>query len=142
MLRVVIDPGVLVSARLSGRGAPAEMIRRWLAGEIDIIVSPLLLAELGDVLTRPKFRRWLSVAEADAYTAFLASHATVVDDPHPESGHTPDPDDDYLVTLARHARADVLVSGDSDLCGLTDPHPPVRTPRALVEALDRIDNDT
>lgn len=140
MLRVVFDPGVLVSARLSGQGAPAELIRRWLDGQIDIIVSPLLLDEIDDVLHRAKFRRWLTVTETDAYIAFLREHATVVDDPPAETGLTPDPDDDYLVTLASAARADILVSGDSDLVDLPDPYPPVRTPRALVETLDRIED--
>ncbi len=136
----MIDPGVLVSARISGAGAPAELIRRWLAGQIDIIVSSLLLDELGDVLHRPKFRRWLSITETDDYIAFLTEHATLVDDPDPEHGHTPDPDDDYLVTLARAARAGALVSGDSDLTDFHDPHPPVTTPRGLVELLDHIEN--
>lgn len=140
MLRVVIDPGVLVSARLSGAGAPAELIRRWLAGQVDIIVSPLLLAELDDVLHRPKFRRWVTATEADAYIVFLREHATMVDDPPAEAGLTPDPDDDYLVTLARTAHADVLVSGDGDLTGLPGPQPLVRTPRALVDLLDRIED--
>lgn len=140
MLRVVIDPGVLISARLSGQGAPAELIRRWLAGEVDIIVSPQLLDEVGDVLARPKFRRWLTVTETDAYLAFLREHATLADDPPPEAGHTPDPDDDYLVALARSALADVLVSGDGDLTGLVNSRPPVRTPRALIETLDHIEN--
>ena len=137
MLRVVIDPGVLVAARLSGAGAPAELIRRWLAGEIDIVVSPLLLAELSEVLHRRKFRRWLTTEEAGAYMEFLARHATVVDDPPTEVGVTPDPDDDYLVSLARAGRAQVLVSGDADLVTLVDPDPPVVTPRALVDRLDR-----
>ncbi|MDP3983484.1 MAG: putative toxin-antitoxin system toxin component, PIN family [Acidimicrobiia bacterium] len=139
MLRAVIDPGVLVSARLSGRGAPAELIRRWLSGQIDIIVSPLLLDELADVLHRPTFRRWLTTNEVDAYIEFLNTHATLVDDPPPEVGHTPDPDDDYLVSLARIGRADVLISGDSDLVDLDDPRPPVSTPRGLIDLLDELE---
>ena len=139
MLRVVVDPRVLVSARLSGRAAPAELVRRWLAGQIDGIVSPFLLNELDDVLRRPNFRRWLTPDEADAYIDLLRTHATVFDDPPAETGHTPDPDDDYLVSLARAARADVLVSGDSDLIGLADPRPPVQTPRALIDLLDQIE---
>ncbi len=139
MLRVVVDPGVLVSARLSGRGAPAELVRRWLAGQIDVIVSPLLLDELDDVLRRPKFRRWLTLEETDAFIGLLRTHATLMGDPPPEFGHTPDPDDDYLVSLARAADADLLVSGDSDLVGLVDPRPPVRTPRTLIDLLDQIE---
>jgi putative PIN family toxin of toxin-antitoxin system len=139
VLRAVVDPGVLVAARLSGGGAPAELIRRWLSGQIDIIVSPHVLDELGDVLHRPTCRRWLTTEEADTYLEFLRTHATMVDDPPPEVGHTPDPDDDYLVSLARAARIDVLVSGDTDLVGLGDPRPPVRTPRALLDLLDQME---
>ncbi|KAA0234079.1 MAG: putative toxin-antitoxin system toxin component, PIN family [Actinobacteria bacterium] len=139
MLRVVIDPGVLVSARLSGRGAPGELLRRWLTGHIDIIVSPQLLGELDDVLARTKLRKWLTRAEAETYVEFLSDHATAIEDPPAEPGHTPDADDDYLVSLARVGRADVLVSGDSDLVELADPDPPVLTPRSLVELLDRIE---
>lgn len=47
--------------------------------------------------------------------------------------------DDYLVTLARSARVDVLVSGDADLVDLEDPRRPVRTPRELIELLDRFE---
>lgn len=138
MLRCVIDPGVLIAARLSGRGAPAVLIRRWLAGELDVIVSPQLLTELSEVLMRAKFRRWLTEEEAVAYVQFLRSHATLVPDPPAESGHSRDPDDDYLVTLARTARARVLVSGDPDLTDIPDPRPRILTPGALIDTLDRI----
>ncbi|MGQ0849214.1 MAG: PIN domain-containing protein, partial [Actinomycetota bacterium] len=92
MLRIVVDPGVLVSARLSGRGAPAELVRRWLSGQVDVIVSPLLLDEIDDVLHRPAFERWLTSDEAGVYLELLSTHATVVEDPPPQAGHTPDPD--------------------------------------------------
>ena len=49
---------------------------------------------------------------------------------------SPDPDDDYLIALARAAGADYIVSGDSDLLDLTDPHPPVLTPRQFLNVLD------
>ncbi|MCC7078158.1 MAG: hypothetical protein IT198_13635 [Acidimicrobiia bacterium] len=44
------------------------------------------------------------------------------------------------VALADAAHAHVLLSGDTDRTGLADPRPPVRTPRVLVEVLDRIEN--
>lgn len=138
MLRCVVDTGVLIAARLSGKGAPAELIRRWLAGELEVIVSPLLLDELATVLAREKFRRWLSTAEAGAYVQFLRSHATLVPDPPAEPGHSRDPDDDYLVSLARSAEAKVLISGDQDLTHMPNAQPRVLTPRALIELLDRI----
>ena len=142
MHRVVVDPGVLISARLSGAGAPAELIRRWLGGSFDIVVSPLLLDELREVLRRPKFRRWLSSREGDSFVDFLEEHAIVRSDP-PASGDpiTVDPDDDYLVALARAAGAAILVSGDSDLLGFADPMITMLTPRGFLDGLDQADAD-
>jgi putative PIN family toxin of toxin-antitoxin system len=57
--RVVIDSNVLISARLSPRGAPGRLLAAWLDGRFEMIASPALLAELAGVLERPKFRRWL-----------------------------------------------------------------------------------
>jgi uncharacterized protein len=138
MLSCVVDPGVLIAARLSGKGAPSELIRRWLTGEIEVVVSPQLLDELQDMLSREKFRRWLTEEESAAYVQFLRLHARLVPDPVAEHGHSRDPDDDYLVTLARSVRASALISGDSDLTGITAPSPKVLTPRELIEALDRL----
>ncbi|MCB1256850.1 MAG: putative toxin-antitoxin system toxin component, PIN family [Microthrixaceae bacterium] len=139
MLKIVVDPGVLISARLSGRGAPAELIRSWLDGQIELIVSPYLLGELSEVLRRPKFRKWLTLKEVEDYVSFLENHALMRPDPPLEHGLTPDPDDDYLVVLARSAHANLLVSGDSDLIDLVDPTPPVLTPRRLITLLDELD---
>lgn len=137
MPRVVIDPGVLISARLSPRGAPAELLVAWLAGDFTVIVSPALLSELEGVLARPKFRRYLSEEQAHAFVHELGAHAEVVSDPiDVPAGLTSDPKDDYLVALARAAHADMLISGDSDLVELLDPEPPVLTPRAFLATLE------
>lgn len=101
-----------------------------------MIVSVELLGELTDVLARERFRRWFSAEEADAFVAALRLAATFVDDPEAEVGITADPDDDYLVALARVAHADYLVSGDRHLTQMPDPDPPVLTPRAFLELLD------
>jgi predicted nucleic acid-binding protein len=49
---------------------------------------------------------------------------------------SPDPDDDYLIALARVAGADYLISGDRHLLDLTDPDPPVLTPRQFLDLLE------
>lgn len=55
MTRVVIDPGVLVSAFISPRkAAPALLVDALLDGHFEMIVSPKLIAELTDVLGREK----------------------------------------------------------------------------------------
>jgi uncharacterized protein len=135
MFRVVLDPGVLIAAVLSPKGAPAELLRRWLAGDYELVVSDKVLAELKRVLLRPKFRKYLSEAEAIEYVDLFHRLATAVPDPPEVHGLTPDPGDDYLVNLARAAKINFLVPGDPHLTDLSDPWPPVLTPRAFLERL-------
>lgn len=74
------------------------------------------------MLARPKFARWSSDGRAAAYVAALAARS----EHQPDSAVAPpsvrDPDDDYLVALARAEGADALVSLDRDLldAGLGD----------------------
>ena len=113
------DPGVLVSAALSDAGPPARVLDAHLADRIRLVVSPMLLAELADVLDRPKFRPRLSRDQARAYVRALAEEAELWPDPLPPAvGIAPDPNDDYLILLARSCGARALVSGDRDLTGL------------------------
>lgn len=136
MRRVVIDSNVLISARLSPHGAPGRLLAAWLDGRFELIVSPALLAELGGVLARPKFRRWLTVEEAGALVRTLRLSATLIEDPPPQRHSVRDPDDYYLLTLASSADADYLVSGDADLTSINDARPPVITPSAFLRSLD------
>jgi putative PIN family toxin of toxin-antitoxin system len=133
--RVVIDSNVLISARLSPRGSPGRLLAAWLDGRFELIVSPALLAELAGVLERPKFRHWLTVEEAQAFVHMLHITATVLDDPPQQHHDVRDPDDSYLVTLARSANVDYLVSGDGDLTSLQSPEPPVIKPADFLADL-------
>jgi putative PIN family toxin of toxin-antitoxin system len=135
VLRVVFDPGVLVSAVISPTGPPAEALDAWRNGEFDLIVSPALLDELEDVLLRTKFRAYASPEQVSAYVEALAAEALAYDDPGDPPRVTPDPDDDYLIALARAAGADLLVSGDKHLLDLSDPPLRVITPRDLLAQL-------
>lgn len=136
MLRVVVDPGVLIAALLSAKGAPASILVAWLEGRFHLIVSPGLLAELERVLRRPKFRPYVTEEEAASYVELFRNFAVLIPDPTPVRAVTPDPGDDYLVALARASETDVLVSGDPHLTGLRKLQPPVVTPRAFVNRLE------
>lgn len=117
-MRSVLDPNVLVSALLSRRGAPAELLRRWLDGTFEVVVSPLLLEELKRVLAYPKIRSRVSEPEAQAFLTLLSEGAKLTNDPaRPPSLGSEDPNDDYLVALAEEAPA-VIVSGDKHLLGM------------------------
>jgi putative PIN family toxin of toxin-antitoxin system len=133
--RVVLDANVYVSALLAPTGSPAQILENWAAGRFDVIVSPLLLAELERVLGRQKFRRSIPVVQVDALLSALAEEGVAAVDHEAQPGATPDPGDDYLVGLARAADADCIVSGDSHLTELSDPRPPVLTPREFLNSL-------
>jgi uncharacterized protein len=134
-VRAVLDPNVLISALISPVGAPREIVTAWTQGSFDLVASPLLLDELRDVLARPRFRRWVSTATVADYVQGLTDAATIIDDPPLVAGLSPDPDDDYLIALARVAEADYLVSGDRHLTIISNPIPPVLTPREFRDRL-------
>jgi predicted nucleic acid-binding protein len=69
----------------------------------------------------------------DALLTGLVEDAVLVDDPSPRLGLILDPGDDYLVALAQKVDAQYIVSGDAHLTQLTDPRPPVLTPREFLE---------
>jgi len=134
-VRAVLDPNVLVSAAISAAGPPRQIVTAWVDGRFELIASPALLAELRAVLARPKLRRWISAAVAREFVDGLADDALILDDPPALEGVSPDPDDDYLIALARAAGADYLVSGDRHLLDLSDPDPPVLAAREFLERL-------
>ena len=139
MLRGVADVNVLVSALIAR--SPAQTSRKLVdaafSGAWQLVVSPHLLEELEDVIHRDKFRQWVTVAEADRFLAEVARRAVVVADaPQPWPTVTRDPDDDYLVALARSVGADVIISGDPHLTGLTDLVPPVLRPADFLARLE------
>lgn len=135
-MRAVLDPNVLVSAAISPNGPPRQILTAWADERLELIISPAVLDELADVLARPKLQRFITTTLAVAFIDGLATDAVIVRDTPDPPGLSPDPDDDYLIALARAANADYLVSGDRHLLDLAEPDPPVLTPRQFVDLLD------
>ena len=120
---------------ISRRGAGAEILLELRAGAFELVISPKLLRELEDVLKREKFRRYVEESDVDAYLELLRHEGIVVEDPEqPPQPICQDPDDEYLVTLARAARVEALVSGDPHLLRLRG-RIPVLSPREFAELL-------
>ncbi len=135
MTRAVLDPNVLVAAAIRPDGVPAACVRAFAEGRYELVVSPLLLAELRSVLRREKFRAFLTVEDGDRLVDAVARDATVVTDPATAPRVSRDRGDDYLLALARAARVHVLVSGDADLLDLDLPDIRIEPPRQFLELL-------
>ena len=109
MCRVVLDPGVLIAALISSQGAPRALLRAWIDGAFELLVSPDLRAELRRVLERPNFRRYASERDVRAYVALLERFATLCADADSPPRLSPDPGDDYLLALAHSQSVDFLI---------------------------------
>ncbi len=137
-MRAVLDPNVVIVALLSPSGWPAKVLRSWLDGAYELIVSPLMLEELERALACPKPRERVSSAEGRDLLTLLRDVGDMRDDP-PEgpSVRCSDPDDDYLLALAAASQA-IIVSGDRHLLDLSD-DVPVFSPAAFLAVIERDD---
>lgn len=134
-MRAVLDPNVLISALLAPRGTPARILRAWLDGAFELVVSEKLLGELERALAYPKLRSRVAAGEVSELVDLLRLSADMSPDPRTKSSiRSPDPGDDYLIDLAQASRA-VLVSGDKHLLGL-EGHIPVCAPREFEAMLE------
>ena len=79
--------------------------------------SPALLAELAEVVARPKFKDILarSNTNSELMLAQVRLLAEVVDPPPLQEPVSRDPDDDAVLALAAAARPDLIITGDKDL---------------------------
>ena len=110
-MRVVLDTHILISALLLTHSAPAQAVIAWRRGQFELVTCELQLQELRDVTRRAKIRTLIRPAMAGELVNQLRSMALMVDN-LPLVDVSPDPFDNFLLSLAQAGQADVLVSGD------------------------------
>ena len=124
-MKVVLDTNTVVSALLFSQGRLTWVRDLWIAGHITPLCSQATLAELTRVLAYPKFE--LHDAEIrdllDDYLVFVETVALAEAASQQELAQCRDPDDQIFLDLAHSGRADVLVTGDSDLLSLAEQAP-------------------
>ena len=113
------DTNVLLSA-LFWRGAPHLLIEQVRAGTLTLISSPSLLAELVEVMNRPKFQAILFRLDTDperVHREFWRL-AEIIDPPPLSAPVSRDLSDDAVLALAAASQADLIITGDADLLEL------------------------
>ncbi len=137
MKRLVIDANTLVSGSVSPHGeSPPCLLYRELAGtRFELIVCPELLDEVAEALRKPYFLERVGEGGVDDIVAGIAEAGTFTDDPTDIKATVRDPDDDYLVALAREAKAEAIVSGDRDLLDHPALKPAAISPREACDLL-------
>jgi putative PIN family toxin of toxin-antitoxin system len=112
-MRIVLDTNVLVAAFIA-HGSCSELLEYCIVHH-EVILSPFILEELRDVLTR-KFG--FKDAEGRSVIRLLQTRTgTVMPAPLP-SPICRDPADDQIIAAARTARCAAIVTGDKDLLAL------------------------
>jgi hypothetical protein len=132
---VVLDAGVFVSAALTPNGVASRIVTAGVAGRFEYLLCPRLVAELTDVLARPKFTRLVSDENRRRFLVEVLAAGRDVSDPVEIPEVSRDPDDDYLLALAAEQQAERVVTGDADLLDIVDPPVPVTGLRAFVDLL-------
>jgi len=120
-MRAVVDTNVVVSGLL-WPGPSRRILELARTGQVELFTSPVLLAELEDVLSRKKFARRLDLAGVGLQDLVLgyATLAQVVLPAEVPLIIAEDPDDDEVLACALAAHAQVIVSGDRHLLGLAE----------------------
>lgn len=108
---VVLDTNILIAALITSGTPPDGLYRAWLRGEFELITSTAQIAEIADVVSRPRLRKFLNTEEAAAILENIDCRAVVIEDP-PEVNPSPDPGDNLILAAAIAGEADLIVSGD------------------------------
>jgi putative PIN family toxin of toxin-antitoxin system len=130
--RVVIDNNALVSRLLIPGSVPGRAVRKAV-DEAQLLVSEATLEELADVLARPKFDPYVSIADRQDFIRLLGRIAELVPITFAVRACR-DPKDDKFLELAINGRADLIVTGDLDLLELNPFRDiPITGPAACLE---------
>lgn len=115
-MRIVADTNILVSGLL-WRGNPALILDACKTGHVELILSDPIVAELVEVLQRPKPLQRLALAgvSIDEIKTDLLGYALLVVPAQLETGICRDPDDDIILATALAGSVQAVVTGDADL---------------------------
>ena len=98
-----------------------------------VLCGDRLLDEFDRALHCRYFTQRLTPEEREVIVELVALTVVMLPDPHTPPPVLRDPDDDYIVALARAANADAIVTGDKDLLDHAGLEPPAITPRTACE---------
>lgn len=123
----VFDTNVIISAALFASSKPGVALNVAL-DRGKVLISLAVISELNDVLSRPKFERYVPLEKRERFLAVLCRDAILVEIVE-RVEECRDPKDDKFLELAVNGNATAIVSGDRDLLVL---HPfreiPIITP--------------
>lgn len=141
MLRVVLDSNVILSGLMSPKGTTGQIIQAWNDNRLTLLICEAQLEEIKRVLAYPKIQKRLnwSAEKINLFVKLLAYRSEYVDISGVKACVPQDANDEMLLATLIAAKADYLVSGDSDLLDLRESYS-IITPAQFLVAWDELAN--
>ncbi len=114
-MRAVVDTSVWVSAVLNPSGPPAHVLEALQDGRFSLVTSEPLLAELADVIVRPRLVRRYNLTTEKVTAVLRVLREGELTEVTGTVRVCRDPNDDMVIETAINGHADLLVSRDDDL---------------------------
>ncbi len=111
--KVVFDTNVFLRALINPKGINARLVQSL--DQLVLVVSPAIVEEVADVLSRPDLLGVKGVRKLDADRLVELLRQAPVVFPTKKVTVCRDPDDDKFLEAALAAKAEYLVTGDKDL---------------------------
>ncbi len=124
-IRAVFDCNVYLQILINEESVAARCFGLARRGDIEIFISEPTFLELIEVLSRPKVLAFIPVTaqnELAFYLAEVKNVARTIRNCPRKFRFSRDPDDEPYINLAIAAKADYIVSRDSDLLSLMTDH--------------------
>jgi putative PIN family toxin of toxin-antitoxin system len=112
MLRLVLDPDILVMALRSATGGSNALMRQAALGKVKPLITPALFLEYEAVLKRPEqqLAHGFSPADIDSFLAAFASACEAVEVSFQWRPQLADANDEMVLEAAVNGAADALVT--------------------------------
>ena len=117
MTKVVLDTNCLVSA-IGWAGPPHRILLACLSGTLELCISPAILEELTEVLSRPRLALIAGNPYLPAVLSWLHTSAHLVFPSITLDVVAEDPDDNRFIECAVESGAGVVITGDEHLANI------------------------
>jgi putative PIN family toxin of toxin-antitoxin system len=119
-VRIVLDTNIYVSALLSAKGRPATIVRWWLEGAYDVLLSQPILDEILRVTAYERIqKKYAQVRENRLeFAALIAEQALWVQPAMTIDAVKADESDNRYLECAAAGAAGYIVTGDDHLLAL------------------------
>jgi putative PIN family toxin of toxin-antitoxin system len=121
-MRLVLDTNIYISNLISEKGNPAKIVRWWLEGEFDVLVSQPIIDEILRVTDYERIKKKYAKVRENRleYAALIAEQALLTEPRQKLDVVVSDESDNRYVECAVAGGAQYIITGDEHLLELRE----------------------